>query len=104
MRALQSKRGRKVSIAKERKCDHPDSQASGEAILMEHVEGESGLHCGGSRGIGLEMAKAFLKVGMKVMIAEVQQTSLDKAMAQFGGNEICTPLRVQILLQRAVHA
>ncbi len=40
----------------------------------------------GKPGHRSEMAKAFLKVGMKVMIAEVQQTSLDKAMAQFGGN------------------
>jgi NAD(P)-dependent dehydrogenase (short-subunit alcohol dehydrogenase family) len=53
---------------------------------MEHLEGRVAFITGGAGGIGLGMAKAFLKAGMKVTIADVRQDSLDRAMAQFGGN------------------
>ena len=53
---------------------------------MEHVEGKVAFITGAGGGIGLGMAKAFVKAGMKVAIADVQQELLDQAMAGFGGS------------------
>jgi NAD(P)-dependent dehydrogenase (short-subunit alcohol dehydrogenase family) len=53
---------------------------------MQHVEGKVAFITGGAGGIGLGMAKAFLKAGMKVTIADVRRDLLDQALAQVGQN------------------
>ena len=53
---------------------------------MKNVEGKVAFITGGANGAGLGMAKAFLKNGIKVVIADVQKDSLDRALEQFGNN------------------
>jgi NAD(P)-dependent dehydrogenase (short-subunit alcohol dehydrogenase family) len=51
---------------------------------MKNVEGKVAFVTGGANGAGFGMAHAFLKSGMKVVIADIRQDSLDRAMAHFG--------------------
>jgi NADP-dependent 3-hydroxy acid dehydrogenase YdfG len=46
---------------------------------MKQVEGKVAFITGGASGIGFGMAQAFLRSGMKVMIADVLQERLDEA-------------------------
>lgn len=50
---------------------------------MKNVEGKVAFITGGANGAGFGMAQAFLKNGMKVVIADIRQDSLDRAMAHF---------------------
>jgi NADP-dependent 3-hydroxy acid dehydrogenase YdfG len=50
---------------------------------MENVEGKTAFITGGASGIGLGIAKACAKCGMKVVIADSRQDALDEAMAYF---------------------
>lgn len=50
---------------------------------MEDIEGKVAFITGGGSGIGLGIAKACAKYGMKVVIADARQSALDEAMAYF---------------------
>jgi len=50
---------------------------------MENIEGKVAFITGGASGIGLGIAKACAKYGMKVVIADMRQDALDEAMAYF---------------------
>lgn len=50
---------------------------------MEHVEGAVAFITGGASGIGLGMAKAFARAGMKVAIADIREDHLDAAREYF---------------------
>lgn len=52
---------------------------------MEDLKGKVAFITGGASGIGLGMAKAFLNRGMKVAIADIQKSRLDKAGAELDG-------------------
>lgn len=49
---------------------------------MKNLEGKVAFVTGGAGGIGLGMAKAFLKQGMKVVIADIRAERLQKAEAE----------------------
>jgi NAD(P)-dependent dehydrogenase (short-subunit alcohol dehydrogenase family) len=49
---------------------------------MKDVEGKVAFITGAANGIGLGMAKTFLAAGMKVVIADIRQDHLDRAMGQ----------------------
>ncbi len=53
---------------------------------MEHIEGKTAFITGGASGIGLGIAKACVKYGMKVVIADSRQDALDEAMDYFKEN------------------
>ncbi len=56
---------------------------------MQQIEGRVAFITGGASGIGLGMAKAFTKAGMKAVIADLRQDHLDQARTWFdetGGN------------------
>ena len=53
---------------------------------MENVEGKTAFITGGAAGMGLGMAKAFLKAGMNVVIADVREDVLKEAVAELGGS------------------
>ncbi len=69
---------------------------------MEHVEGKVAFITGGGGGIGLGMAKAFVKAGMKVAIADVQRDLLDQAMAGFGGSRDVHAIQLNVTDREAM--
>jgi NAD(P)-dependent dehydrogenase (short-subunit alcohol dehydrogenase family) len=50
---------------------------------MNNIEGKVAFITGGASGIGLGIAKACAKYGMKVVIVDSRQDALDEAMAYF---------------------
>ena len=75
---------------------------------MENVKGKVAFVTGGASGIGLSMAKAFLKAGMKVAIADVRQDRLLKAEAILNDPDnllsIELDVRDRVALERAADA
>jgi NAD(P)-dependent dehydrogenase (short-subunit alcohol dehydrogenase family) len=69
---------------------------------MEHVEGKVAFITGAGGGIGLGMAKAFVKAGMKVAIADVQRDLLDQAMAGFGGSRDVHAIQLNVTDREAM--
>jgi NAD(P)-dependent dehydrogenase (short-subunit alcohol dehydrogenase family) len=50
---------------------------------MQDLTGRTAFITGGASGIGLGMAHAFLKAGMKVVVADLRQDHIDAALADF---------------------
>jgi len=53
---------------------------------MKEVRGKVAFIVGGAAGIGLGMAQAFVRAGMKVVIADIRRDHLDEALAGFEGS------------------
>ena len=51
---------------------------------MKDVEGKVAFITGGGSGIGLGMAKVFLRAGMRVVIADVRRDHIEAALMQVG--------------------
>jgi NAD(P)-dependent dehydrogenase (short-subunit alcohol dehydrogenase family) len=49
---------------------------------MRDFKGKGAFVTGGASGIGFGLASAFLQAGMKVMIADIEQAALDRAVAE----------------------
>lgn len=49
---------------------------------MKNVTGKVAFITGGASGMGLGMARAFADAGMKVMIGDIEQAPLDRAVAE----------------------
>src|SRR5262245_60349878 len=52
---------------------------------MKDVKNKVAFITGGASGIGLAMARVFVREGMKVVIADIRRDHLDEAMASFDG-------------------
>jgi NADP-dependent 3-hydroxy acid dehydrogenase YdfG len=63
---------------------------------MKHVEGKVAFITGAANGAGFGMAQVFLKNGMKVVIADIRQDSLDRAMAHFAKNPNVHAIRLDV--------
>ena len=63
---------------------------------MKHVEGKVAFITGAANGAGFGMAQVFSKNGMKVVIADIRQDSLDRAMAHFGNNPNVHAIRLDV--------
>jgi NAD(P)-dependent dehydrogenase (short-subunit alcohol dehydrogenase family) len=63
---------------------------------MKNVEGKVAFITGGASGAGLGMAMAFVKAGMKVVIADIRQDSLDRSMTHFGNTANVYPIRLDV--------
>ena len=50
---------------------------------MEQVAGKVAFITGGASGLGLAMARSFTAAGMKVVIADIEDESLEKASVEF---------------------
>lgn len=62
---------------------------------MKDVEGKVAFITGGASGAGFGMASVFSKAGMKVVIADVRQDRLDKAMTQLDASRV-HPVRLDV--------
>jgi NAD(P)-dependent dehydrogenase (short-subunit alcohol dehydrogenase family) len=64
---------------------------------MQEVEGKVAFITGGAAGMGLGMAHAFARAGMKVAIADIRREALDKAMAGFEGTNLAVhPIELDV--------
>jgi len=63
---------------------------------LKNVSNKVAFITGGASGIGLGMARVFLRNGMKVVIADVRQDHLDQASASLAAEKdlLCIPLDV----------
>ena len=50
---------------------------------MENIEGKVGFITGGASGIGLAIARTRANAGMKVVVADIEQSALDAVDAEF---------------------
>jgi NAD(P)-dependent dehydrogenase (short-subunit alcohol dehydrogenase family) len=74
---------------------------------MENVEGKVAFVTGGASGIGLGIAKVFVKNGMKVVIVDMRQDALDEAMAYFkenGTEKMVHPINLDVTDREAYAA
>jgi NADP-dependent 3-hydroxy acid dehydrogenase YdfG len=63
---------------------------------MKQVEGKVAFITGAANGAGFGMAQVFAKNGMKVVLADIRQDSLDRAMAHFGRNPNVHAIRLDV--------
>jgi NAD(P)-dependent dehydrogenase (short-subunit alcohol dehydrogenase family) len=63
---------------------------------MQDLAGKTAFVTGGASGIGLGIAKALNKAGMKVVIADIRQDHLDEAVAELGGGEDVLALKLDV--------
>ncbi len=63
---------------------------------MRQVEGKVAFITGAANGAGLGMARVFAKNGMRVVLADIRQDSLDRAMAGFGKNPDVHAIRLDV--------
>ena len=54
---------------------------------MKNIEGKVAFITGGASGMGLGMARVFVRAGIKVVIADVRRDHLDQALTHFKGAE-----------------
>jgi NAD(P)-dependent dehydrogenase (short-subunit alcohol dehydrogenase family) len=55
---------------------------------MQDLEGKTAFITGGASGIGFGMARAFLRAGMNVVMADIRQDHLDEAAATLKGSNL----------------
>ena len=53
---------------------------------MRDFKGRTAFVTGGASGIGLGLARAFLGLGMNVMLADIEAASLDRALVELGSH------------------
>ncbi len=72
---------------------------------MQEVAGKVAFITGGASGLGLAMARAFTGAGMKVAIADIEQSALDAVADEFAGSnaEVIT-LKVDVSDRDAMEA
>jgi NAD(P)-dependent dehydrogenase (short-subunit alcohol dehydrogenase family) len=68
---------------------------------MKNVEGKVAFITGGASGAGFGMAQVFLKAGMKVVIADVRQDNLNRAMSYFGSNPNVEAMQLDVTNREA---
>lgn len=70
---------------------------------MQNLPGKTAFVTGGASGIGLGIAKAALRAGMNVVIADIRQDHLDAAAAELNGGERVLALQLDVT-DRAAYA
>jgi len=69
---------------------------------MKNVEGKIAFVTGGASGIGLGMCQAFVEAGMKVVMADIRQSSLDSAAASLDADKsVVLPLHLDVTDRQA---
>src|SRR6516164_6495100 len=57
-----------------------------EGQVMREFVGKAAFVTGGASGIGLALGRAFAEAGCKVMLADIEKTALDAALASLSGS------------------
>lgn len=68
---------------------------------MEDFKDKTAFITGGAAGIGLAMAREFLKAGARVVIADIRQDALDKAVTSLAGGAKVRAIRLDVTDRRA---
>jgi len=68
---------------------------------VKNIERKVAFITGGASGAGFGMAEVFAKNGMKVVIADIRQDSLDRAMSHFGNNPNIHAVRLDVMDREA---
>lgn len=68
---------------------------------MKDVEGKVAFITGGASGAGFGMARVFARNGIKVVIADIRQDSLDRAMDQFTDTAGIHPIQLDVTDRQA---
>ncbi len=64
---------------------------------MDEFEGKVAVITGGASGIGLATARALAKEGMKLVLADIEQSALDRAVEEFeGAGTECLGVRTDV--------
>jgi NAD(P)-dependent dehydrogenase (short-subunit alcohol dehydrogenase family) len=63
---------------------------------MQDLPGKTAFITGGASGIGLGIAKAVLRAGMNVVIADIRQDFLDKGVAELDGGDRVLALKLDV--------
>ncbi len=63
---------------------------------MEDFKDKAAFITGGAAGIGLAIAREFLDAGAKVVIADIRQDALDKAVKTLGGGDRLRAIRLDV--------
>jgi len=71
---------------------------------VEDVEGKVAFITGGASGLGLAMAKAFLKAGMKITIADIRNDRLENAVTILNNPDNVLALELDVTDQKAIEA
>ena len=71
---------------------------------MEHVENRTAFITGGASGIGLGMAQAFLRAGMRVALADVRAEALEAACASLNGGDRVHGVKLDVSDRQAMSA
>ena len=69
---------------------------------MREVQGKVAFITGGAAGIGLGMAQAFVRAGMKVVIADIRRDHLEEALSGFGSNPAVHGIQMDVTDRRAM--
>ena len=71
---------------------------------MKEVKDKVAFITGGGSGIGLGMARAFTAAGMKVVIADIRQDNLDRAMQTLGTDAAVHAIKLDVTDREAFAA
>ncbi len=78
-------------------CYSGESARSAKGEAVEDVAGKVAFITGGASGMGLAMARSFSAAGMKVVIADIEQSALDAVAEEFAAsNADAMTLRVDV--------
>ena len=69
---------------------------------MENFHNEVAVVTGGASGIGFALAKKALENGMRVVIADIDQTALDQAVESLGGGDSILAVVTDVSLRASV--
>ena len=69
---------------------------------MKDVQGKVAFITGGAAGIGLGMAQAFARAGMKVVIADIRRDHLDEALKGFGHSPAVHGIQLDVSDRKAI--
>ncbi len=63
---------------------------------MQNLEGKTAFVTGGASGIGLGIAKALLKAGMNVAIADIRDDHLEEGSKELGGGDRAMAVKLDV--------